>query len=155
MHQVFKFSNEHRKGVAPANKQISCIVECLSCGKTKFKTKRALERAPLTFCDAKCQIRWQRTNTDFQRGELNSAFIHGKRVNGAIADYGSDFTSALRRQIKMRDNFDCQKCHVNFSGTSGKFLDVHHIDLNKFNNDPNNLISLCKRCHTLTHWEEV
>ena len=30
-------------------------------------------------------------------------------------------------------------------------LDVHHIDYDKKNNDPKNLISLCRKCHMKTN----
>jgi hypothetical protein len=31
-------------------------------------------------------------------------------------------------------------------------LNIHHIDYDKKNNDPVNLISLCKVCHTQTNY---
>lgn len=147
--------NEHRKGVSPANKQIKCYVACLSCGKEKLKTKRALVVAPRTFCDARCQIQWQRSTTDFQRGKNNSAYKHGERVNGKIVGYGIDFTKKLRLAIKIRDGFNCRNCKKNFSGKLNRHLDVHHVDENKYNNSDSNLISLCKSCHTTLHWIQL
>ncbi|NQU99405.1 MAG: HNH endonuclease [Parcubacteria group bacterium] len=31
-------------------------------------------------------------------------------------------------------------------------LSIHHIDYNKQNNNPNNLISLCRKCHVKTNF---
>ena len=51
-----------------------------------------------------------------------------------------------KKAIRERDNYTCQLC--------GKYpsFDVHHIDYNKENNEPENLITLCKNCHTKTNF---
>ena len=70
--------------------------------------------------------------------------------------YGVDFNSELKHLVKRRDNYTCRLC-------SGKHknqdLHVHHIDYNKMNNDPINLITLCNSCHAKTNgdrnkWEK-
>lgn len=63
--------------------------------------------------------------------------------------YSIDWNRRLRRQIRNRDNNQCQICRkINFD----KKLDVHHIDYNKTNCKENNLITLCKRCHRRTNF---
>jgi hypothetical protein len=61
--------------------------------------------------------------------------------------YGSDWTKQLKRSIKTRDNHQCQnpKCVSLFSS-----LVVHHVDYDKCNNNPTNLITLCVNCHSQT-----
>lgn len=147
--------NKHRIGVAPVNKQIRCIVNCLHCGKEKSKTRRGLEIAPLTFCNTSCQVRWQNSSTDFNKGTNNPSYRHGERVDGRVPNYGDGFTKELRRRVKIRDGFNCQECHVNFSGKLSKHLDVHHVDEDKTNNADSNLVSLCKPCHTRLHWVQL
>jgi len=61
-------------------------------------------------------------------------------------EYPTEFTTKLRNQIKQRDNFTCQECNKIESQLKYK-LHVHHIDYNKKNNKPENLITLCKSCH--------
>jgi len=57
-------------------------------------------------------------------------------------------------KIRERDSHKCQnpKCK-----NPHKLLDIHHVDYDKQNHDPNNLITLCKKCHGRTqknreHW---
>lgn len=57
---------------------------------------------------------------------------------------GDILVTWITQKIKIRDNWTCQKC-----GRKGVPLDVHHIQP-RFcggDNDPSNLITLCKSCH--------
>jgi hypothetical protein len=61
--------------------------------------------------------------------------------------YPPEWTKTLKESIRQRDNFTCQYCGE--KQTTRK-LDVHHIDYNKENLNPDNLISLCLKCHRIT-----
>lgn len=65
--------------------------------------------------------------------------------------YGLEFNSELRQQIRARDNFTCQECNYT-EDQLGRTLSVHHIDYDKRNNDPENLVSLCNSCHSQTNF---
>jgi hypothetical protein len=65
--------------------------------------------------------------------------------------YGKEFKTPLKLQIRERDSFTCQECYFTEEQLGYK-LSVHHIDYNKKNNDPQNLISLCKSCHLQTNF---
>jgi hypothetical protein len=58
--------------------------------------------------------------------------------------YSTDWTATLKRAIRERDNYICQVC-------SQYGWIVHHIDYNKKNCNPDNLITLCKKCHNKTN----
>lgn len=51
-----------------------------------------------------------------------------------------------RKIIRNKYNFRCAECGISEFQLNRK-LDVHHIDFNKKNNNENNLIALCKKCH--------
>jgi len=51
---------------------------------------------------------------------------------------------SLREKILKRDNYLCI--------CKKKGNQIHHIDYDNFNDIPNNVITLCKRCHTKTNW---
>lgn len=52
----------------------------------------------------------------------------------------------MREQIKERDDFTCQECFKHESDLKIP-LCIHHIDNDPTNNIPQNLITLCMRCH--------
>lgn len=56
----------------------------------------------------------------------------------------------LREQILERDNFRCQSCGED------NHLQVHHIKhrCDGGNNSPDNLITLCEKCHYEMHKDE-
>lgn len=79
--------------------------------------------------------------------------LHGmKNPNwqGGISNnpYSLDFNKEFKQFILERDNYICQDPRC--IGKS-KRLCCHHIDYDKNNNNPENLISLCNSCHTKTN----
>jgi hypothetical protein len=82
--------------------------------------------------------------------KLREANLGSKNPNwrggSSFLPYPPEFDDELKLQIKERDDFTCQVC-----GLSDVTLQVHHIDWNKNNNDPGNLITLCPSCHGKLH----
>jgi len=64
--------------------------------------------------------------------------------------YSPKFNTSLKRQIRKRDNYTCQKCGI-IEDDLKKNLDVHHIDYNKNSCNKENLISLCTSCNVLVN----
>lgn len=80
-------------------------------------------------------------------GEKNPNWRGGK----SFEPYSVDWTETLRRSIRERDNYICQLCSQ--YGNS-----VHHIDYDKKNCNPDNLITLCQKCNSIVnknrdYWE--
>ena len=62
----------------------------------------------------------------------------------------SEFTVELKNCVRKRDNYICSLCGIS-ELEYGKKLSVHHIDYDKQNCEEENLICLCKSCHTKTN----
>lgn len=72
--------------------------------------------------------------------------------------YGQEFSPGLKKKIRKKYNHRCQQCfrHQNELITnSGKRykLAIHHIDYNKQNNSEDNLVPLCRNCHSQTNFK--
>ena len=86
-------------------------------------------------------------------GEKNPSWQGGK----SFEPYTVDWNNSLRESIRKRDKHRCQECfrHQNELRTKSNKpykLMIHHIDYNKQNNNPKNLISLCRSCHSQTNF---
>jgi hypothetical protein len=80
-----------------------------------------------------------------REGEENPNWQGGK----SFEPYPQDWTEALRETIRRRDNYACKWCSKRQNELTGWFkkLSVHHIDYDKRNCDPKNLITLCNSCN--------
>jgi 5-methylcytosine-specific restriction endonuclease McrA len=87
-------------------------------------------------------------------GEAN--YFFGKHFTGEshpnwrggirFEPYSKEFNKELKLLIRVRDGFTCQLCGMP-ECENNKALTSHHIDYNKKNSLPNNLISLCNSCN--------
>jgi len=117
------------------------ILRCQICNKN-FKVLPCLIRSRKNiprFCSRECS----RKAPGLAR-ELNPRWLGGI----SFEPYGLDFNDELKKQIRKRDNYKCQKCGIK---ENGKAHDCHHIDYYKQNNKPENLITLCRVCHIKTN----
>lgn len=101
---------------------------CKQCG-TEFTYKPSRARQ---FCSRQCAYRWFSDHPILHKGR-----------QGKLVKLPRTWNS-IRRAILKRDKV-CQDC-----GTDKK-LHVHHIDRNRKNNNPDNLITLCRLCHAKRH----
>jgi len=79
--------------------------------------------------------------SEVHKGEKNPSWLGGK----SFEPYNLDWTKTLKRSIRERDHYTCHLCN-----RPGKC--IHHIDYNKNNCNPNNLVTLCKSCHMKTNF---
>jgi len=86
---------------------------------------------------------------DSQKALVLAGKHHLWRDGISFEPYGLEFNKELKEQIRKRDDYKCQECGYTEKQLGYK-LSIHHIDYNKKNNKPNNLISLCKSCHSKT-----
>lgn len=79
---------------------------------------------------------------------------HFWRGGISFEPYSLNWTESLRESVRRRDRYHCQLCEKDqFEELkrAGQKLSIHHIDYNKKNCDPNNLITLCHKCHRKTY----
>ena len=80
-------------------------------------------------------------------GEANPGYVHGARSRAWPRQFGAK----LRAMIRKRDVDTCQACGTTFPHRS-RHLAVHHVDYDKANNEPMNLITVCLSCHAKTNF---
>ena len=100
----------------------------------------------------------KRKNGTEPKLEKNPRWLNGI----SFEPYSPEFNKDLKIKIRERDNFTCKECNkteldLMSENKYNRTLRVHHIDYDKKNNSPTNLISLCQWCHPKTnkdraHW---
>ena len=124
-----KIMSDKRKGKSPWNKGIKMPYQVWNKGKNGL------------------QVAWNKGLKGYCAGEKHYNWQGGK----SFEPYGLEFNEDLKEVIRNRDRRKCQICEMT-ELEQGKKLSVHHIDYNKLNNDPKNLITLCKSCHMKTNF---
>jgi 5-methylcytosine-specific restriction endonuclease McrA len=81
--------------------------------------------------------------------ETRSGSNHPMWRGGIHIPYDPEFRNNLRETIRKRDDYLCQSpgCYL---PQNGRRHSVHHIDYNRQNSNPVNLITLCVKCHAKT-----
>ena len=115
----------------------------------KKKMSESMKKNPVKYwLGKKISIEHRKKIGDSQRGE-KSHFWQGGITN---SPYAVDWTKTLKRSIRERDNYICQVCG---ELQKDEIFSVHHIDYNKLNCNPENLITLCRKCHTRTNFKRT
>jgi hypothetical protein len=120
-----KFSEEHKRKISEAGRGRSSPKGMLGKRHSETTKKRMREHARMKGMFGENHPTWQ----------------GGK----SFEPYSVDWTEDLKRAIRKRDEYVCQVCGKEPS------IVIHHIDYDKKNNNPNNLITLCNSCHSKTN----
>ncbi len=86
---------------------------------------------------------WTQARRDAQLKKGKKPLVKGKNV------YTDDWHN-IRKQIYERDNWICQECNVRCHNNVK--IQCHHIDYDTYNNNLENLITLCASCHMKTNF---
>lgn len=85
-----------------------------------------------------------------QWGEKNNQYIDGK--HSAYKNMPDNYEMYNYQKIFEQVNPEDNKCYFcNIEETEDKKHDIHHVDCNHYNNDPKNLMKLCRSCHIKLH----
>lgn len=116
--------------------------KCKDCGKI------------VSYYNERCRDCWNIELSKLYQGSGNPFWKNGSSTK----DYPIEWTSRFKEKIRARDNYICQECGIKEKECNRK-LHVHHIDYDKENLDPKNLISLCHEHHSIAngnrrYWEQ-
>lgn len=89
----------------------------------------------------------RKTHLGKSLGENNGNWLGGK----SFEPYTKEFNKQIRVLIKVRDAYTCQLCGIPERETY-RTLPIHHIDYNKGNSLPTNLICLCPSCNSKVNY---
>lgn len=81
-----------------------------------------------------------------RRGSLSPTWKGG---TGSLP-YGPEFTRWFKRVIHERDGYTCRRCGK--TREQMKVIQVHHLDHDKTNNDPENVVTSCGSCNVWASW---
>ncbi len=112
---------------------------CAQCGKEFYRKKAEIKKSTNNFCGRECLGKWQ----SFHNSGKNSATWRGGiscEPYCPIWKY-----SGFKEYLFERDGYKCQnpECSGNYT-----LLNRHHIDYDKKNCDPKNIITLCVSCNS-------
>lgn len=138
------FSENHRRRIGESQKGEKNhnwqggneTVRCVVCGKL-FGVK-PYRKDEAKYCSMKCYHM-------MMRGANHPCWLGGK----SFEPYSPEFNSELKDLIKERDGYRCLWCDDD--GEDLGYLQIHHIDYDKKNSAPDNLITLCTPCHMKTN----
>ena len=85
-----------------------------------------------------------------KRGKYAGAGNPRWRGGISLEPYAWTFNAELKEEVRRRDGYKCQLCDVP-QAECDTALPVHHIDYNKKDSDPVNLVALCHHCHSRTN----
>ncbi len=112
----------------------------------KAQTQEARDRKSIALTGKPKSMEHRVSIAKSKAGENNPRWLGGI----SKLPYTQDWTEDLKDAIRKRDHYTCQLCgisHAELYERHQRKLTVHHIDYNKDNCDPINLISLCVSCH--------
>lgn len=108
--------------------------ECRQCG-SSFEVSPCFEKMRY-FCSPKCHFMW--------RSNHNSGSGNPNWNGGTRSEHYPYSFFAIRQSILQRDAFTCA---VPMCRTKDARVSVHHIDYDKKNCEPLNLITACPSCN--------
>lgn len=144
----------------------TCCIDCgaeIGCGRKRCRacwTRYANENSKRCMdCGNHIKSSQKRCGACWEKFKKTSILVfpgrggekHWNWQGGTSFDpYPLEWTKTLRKSIRQRDGYMCQVCGKS-QKKNGRSLPVHHIDYDKENLDPKNLISLCASCHGATN----
>ena len=154
---------ENNQGIARIPLCLVCNEKCKSI-QNKYCSNRCqglVKRIYLgkkfncAFCDKpfiqKSSRRNKTCSKECARGlRIAGGYHAASRLSGR--DYVFSYSGSAKRMMTMIRERDDNRCAMCLSTQNKRSIQVHHIDSDRENNSPENLLNLCKPCHTKAHY---
>lgn len=133
-----------------------CSLQCVGksqTGKTHSSTKRRVDKTceicSIVFSVPRSHSKRQHccsTACSYKRRSIITAASKNPNWKGGLSGFPYPFNwGSISKRIRARDGNVCR--NPNCDGKGGQ-IDTHHIDYDKMNVAPTNLIAVCTRCNT-------
>lgn len=136
----WKLSEETKKKQSKSKKGIERSIETKD-KISETRKRKMIEQGFLNTPEARLKMSKSR------KGDKCNFYIDG-RSGERNNPYSIDWTNTLRISIRERDHYTCQICEEKQGDVA---YSIHHIDYDKLNCNPDNLITLCRSCHMKTN----
>lgn len=133
------------------------ITNCNLCNKKITTIKASSKKYCGSICYHKSKLGKKRLAHSLRMlGKFNPNWKDGI----SFLPYPPEFNQPLKKEIRKRDNYTCQRCGKLEKAEIKEFgwnLAIHHIDYNKMNCKDDNLITVCVGCNSSVnfnrnHW---
>lgn len=112
--------------------------KCLYCG-AKFEVQPSRVKKIL-FCSKQCSFAWRAEHTS---GDKNPNWSGGKSREPYTYDWRKISAEIIKRDGRCMNPYCRGECSS---------LQVHHINYDKQDNSPENLLTLCAKCHAQSNF---
>lgn len=138
---IVRCSMKCRNAVLSALVSKPIASQCAECGTAITITACFVGKK--RFCSQGCK---NSSHSRLMSGSGNPRFLHGQ----ANIAYPAGWTWGFKKRVRRRDGQKCAICGMTRQ-EHGKAFCVHHINYDKMNIDPKNLITTCRFCHGRLH----
>jgi 5-methylcytosine-specific restriction endonuclease McrA len=129
-------------------------MKCPICDKEFTRVRKTSK-----FCSIECSgvnlSKMKKGTCWTEARRIAESFIDRRKYRPVVRgrrEYHPDW-NVIRKEVYERDNWECQECHIHCRGNTTKdIIQCHHIDYDIENIDKDNLITLCKSCHSKTNF---
>lgn len=138
------------------NQRAACSPDCARAVGARTNRDRFQETKPCSVCGVLMERRDGEKPALYRRRATCSEPCRREQIwrvrlgqGRRHTPYPPEWTPRLRAEIKARDNDQCRLCGE--GGRAAK-LAVHHVNYQKADCRPENLVTLCARCHAQTNY---
>lgn len=124
---------------------------CEMCGKAIWRT--AATTSSHNYCSLPCANSHNRDVRSSIKPNMQGAKHPHWQGGRSFLPYAPGWSKRIKMAIKERDGFQCRVCDL-APEDLGRLV-IHHIDHQKTNHHPSNLITLCRSCHSRVHHGSV